>query len=44
MLYRAFVAHDGVFDIDVLVAGGPAPYRVWTWVKVTPLADPKTAA
>lgn len=42
MLYRAYVSHDGVLDMDVLVAGVGALYGLYTRVRVTPLAQPRT--
>lgn len=45
MLYRAYIAKDtSVLDWDLLVAAGTAVWGVWTSMRVTPLADPKTAA
>lgn len=43
MLYRAFVTHEGVLDMDLLVAAGMALYGLYVRVKVTPVADPKDA-
>jgi hypothetical protein len=41
MLYRAYVAHDGVLDMDLLVAALTAVWGLWTRMKVTPLARPR---
>lgn len=41
MLYRAFVTHEGVLDMDLLVAAAMALYGLYTSTVVTPLADPK---
>ena len=42
MLYRAFVAHDGVFAPDELVAALAAVYGLFVRGVVTPLARPRT--
>lgn len=43
MLYRAYVAKDtSVLDWDLLVAAGTAVWGLWTRMKVTPLARPRT--
>jgi hypothetical protein len=44
MLYRAFIAHDGIFEPDLLVAAGMAVWGIYTRLKVTPLARPRDAA
>jgi hypothetical protein len=45
MLYRAYVAKDvAVLDWDLLVAAGTAVWGLWTYMQVTPLARPRTAA
>jgi hypothetical protein len=41
MLYRAYVLHDGVLDMDLLVAAGMALYGLYTRWKVTPVEKPK---
>lgn len=41
MAYRAYVAHDGVLDVDLLVAAGSACWLLWTRSRVTPLALPR---
>lgn len=41
MLYRAYIAHDGVLNLDLLVAAGMAVWLLYTRSVVTPLADPK---
>ena len=43
MIYRAFVAHDGVFEPDLAVAAVLAVWGLFTRAKVTPLAAPKDA-
>ncbi len=43
MLYRAFVAHTGVFEPDLLVAAYAAVHALYIRWKVTPLAAPKDA-
>jgi hypothetical protein len=43
MIYRAFVAHDGVFEPDLVVAAVLAVWGLFTRAKVTPLAAPKDA-
>ena len=40
MLYRAYAAHTGVLDWDLLVAAGMAVWGLWTYTQVTPVADP----
>lgn len=37
------LTHTGVFDPDVFVASGGALWSLWTRIKVTPVAAPKTA-
>ncbi|MGH3375109.1 MAG: hypothetical protein ACRDP6_10245 [Actinoallomurus sp.] len=44
MLYRAFIAHDGVFAPDELVAALAAVYGLFVHQAVTPLARPRDAA
>lgn len=41
MCVRAFVTHDGVFEPDLLVAAYGAVWGLYTFTKVTPVADPK---
>ena len=43
MLYRAYVAHTGVVDVDVLAAAVVALYGVWVRSQVTPVAAPRDA-
>lgn len=43
MLYRAFVAHEGVFDLDIVVAAVTAVWGLYTRMRVTPLARPRDA-
>ncbi|GAA0348000.1 hypothetical protein NE235_10780 [Actinoallomurus spadix] len=41
MLYRAVIAHTGVFEPDELVAAIAAVYALWARTVVTPLARPR---
>ncbi len=41
MLYRAFIAHTGVLEPDILVAGVMALWGLYTYLKVTPTARPR---
>ncbi len=41
MLYRAYVAHTGVLDVDLLVATGTALWGLYVRTKVTPVALPR---
>jgi hypothetical protein len=43
MLYRAFIAHEGVFDLDIAVAAVTAVWGLYTRMRVTPLARPRDA-
>lgn len=43
MLYRAYVAHTGVLNMDLLVAAGAAIWLLYTRSRVTPLAQPRDA-
>lgn len=44
MLYRAYVAHTGVLDVDLLVAAGAAVWGLYTRLLVTPVARPRDAS
>ena len=41
MIYRAFYAHTGVFEPDLVVAAVTLVWGLWTRINVTPLGRPR---